>query len=118
MTKTVIIGNMKTHTVRDIIDSIGPREALAAECGVAPIAVYRWRQNGSIPAKHFAGVLRVASKTNPALTAEALVVAHDLVSPSLPGCGSDDGSLPADTVGHDANAGQGVANHTAQKDRA
>ena len=39
-------------------------------------------------------------------------------SPSATGCGSDDGSLPADQVGNASTVCQGMENPTAQKDSA
>lgn len=76
MTKIVIIGLM-TQRIKNILSKIGGRDEIAAECGVEPIAVYRWGRNGSIPSKHLAGVLRVASRNNTGITAEDLLSAHD-----------------------------------------
>jgi hypothetical protein len=63
--------------IKETLASIGTRDEIASECGVDPIAVYRWGQNGSIPSRHFAGVLRVAKRNNSAVTAEYLSNLHD-----------------------------------------
>jgi hypothetical protein len=76
MTKIVIFGAMK-NIIQDILAQTGARDEIAKECNVAPIAVYRWAQNASIPSRHFAGVLRVAERNGAAVTAEVLCAAHD-----------------------------------------
>lgn len=68
--------------VADLLNAAGDKSELARECKVAPIAVYRWATSGSIPAKHHAGVLRVAKRNGADLngepiTAEMLVGIHD-----------------------------------------
>ncbi|MGB1266172.1 MAG: hypothetical protein ACPG6L_10640 [Nereida ignava] len=85
--------------IKKTLRSIGTRNEIASECGVDPIAVYRWGQNGSIPARHFAGVLRVAKRNNIAVTAEYLSDLHDQ-SPSSGSPAKD--FLPVKKVG-DAN---------------
>ena len=70
------MGHMK-HKIRKLLAEVGSREEIAQECGVQPIAVYRWGQNGAIPSKHLAGVLRVAVRNKSGLTAEHLLSAHD-----------------------------------------
>lgn len=65
--------------IKNLLAKVGSREEIAAECGVEPIAVYRWAQNGSIPSKHLAGVLRVATRNNTGITATVLLTAHDPV---------------------------------------
>lgn len=64
-------------SVRNLIKQAGPRDEIAAECGVEPIAVYRWARSHSVPAKHFAGVIRVSSRLETGVTAEMLASAHD-----------------------------------------
>lgn len=76
MTKLVIIWGM-TANIENILTRVGSREEIAAECGVDPIAVYRWGKNGSIPSKHLSGVLRVANRNKSSVTAETLCAAHD-----------------------------------------
>lgn len=73
----VVITDAMTKTVKDILELIGEREEIAHECGVEPIAVYRWGQNNSIPSKHLSGVLRVASRNQADVTADSLLSAHD-----------------------------------------
>lgn len=70
------------HDIKNLLDKAGSRDEIATECKVAPIAVYRWGQNGSIPAKHLAGVLRVANRNKAGITAEILCAAHDQSSPA------------------------------------
>ncbi len=74
MTKIVIMVLMKTVT--EILDASGSREEIAQECGVEPIAVYRWHTSGRISARHHAGVLRVAKRNGADVTAQMLVDAH------------------------------------------
>lgn len=69
------------NKVSQILDLVGSRLEIAAECGVEPIAVYRWRTAGSIPSKHLPGVLRVSKRNKAGVTAEALCEAHE-VSPT------------------------------------
>ncbi|WP_425070676.1 carph-isopro domain-containing protein [Sagittula sp. S175] len=69
------MGRMKT--VPEIIDAAGDRIEIAKECGVEPIAVYRWHTKGAIPAWHHAGVLRVAQRNGANITADMLCMAHD-----------------------------------------
>jgi len=76
MTKIVIYEAMK-NTIQDILAQTGARDEIANECNVAPIAVYRWAQNASIPSRHFAGILRVAKRNGAAVTADLLCAAHD-----------------------------------------
>lgn len=63
--------------IKTLLEKAGARDEIAAECRVEPIAVYRWGQNGSIPSKHLAGVLRVANRNKADVTAEILLAAHD-----------------------------------------
>lgn len=70
------MGGME-NTVKSLLARTGTRDEIAAECGVDPIAVYRWGQNGSIPSWHLAGVLRVASRNKAGVTADLLCIAHD-----------------------------------------
>lgn len=79
MTRIVIMGCMNER-IKNLLARIGSRDEIAAECGVEPIAVYRWAQNGSIPSKHLAGVLRVATRRRAGITAKALLLAHDAAS--------------------------------------
>lgn len=67
--------------IKKILARIGKRDEIAAECGVDPIAVYRWGQSGCIPSRHLPGVLRVAQRNDAGIAADALIAAHD-VSPS------------------------------------
>lgn len=69
--------------VQGILAKIGPRVEIASECGVEPIAVYRWERNGSIPSRHFAGVLRVGERNNAGVSAEDLCRAHDRTPPDV-----------------------------------
>ena len=66
-----------SQRIKNLLNKIGDRDEIAAECGVEPIAVYRWAQNASIPSRHFAGVLRVASRNNAGISADDLISAHD-----------------------------------------
>jgi hypothetical protein len=83
--------------VKNLLKQIGKRDEIASECGVAPIAVYRWGESGCIPSKHLPGVLRVAERNNAGIEADALIAAHD-VSPSSD-VSQIDGSLPSKDVG-------------------
>ncbi|MFX4298535.1 hypothetical protein [Pseudosulfitobacter pseudonitzschiae] len=65
------------NAIENILELVGPREEIALECGVEPIAVYRWGRNGSIPSRHFAGVLRVSKRNGADVTADTLCKAHD-----------------------------------------
>jgi hypothetical protein len=66
-----------TKDVKELLARAGTKEQIAQECDVQPIAVYRWGQNDSIPAKHLAGVLRVANRNKAGITAEILCAVHD-----------------------------------------
>ena len=80
MTNIVIMAIMKQR-IKNLLAKVGSREEVAIECGVEPIAVYRWAQNGSIPSKHLAGVLRVATRNNTGVTATSILEAHDPARP-------------------------------------
>lgn len=48
-----MVGGMVKFSVRTVIDAHGGLDAIAAKCGVSPDAVYKWRQSGRIPPKHW-----------------------------------------------------------------
>lgn len=96
---------MRTQ-IKDILAEVGGREEIALECGVEPIAVYRWGQNGSIPSRHLAGVLRVAKRNGADVTAEQLCILHDQSPSSEP---QPMGSLPSKKGGDAAANVQGDA---------
>lgn len=83
MTKIVIMCGAMTD-VASILAAAGTRTEIADECGVKPIAVYRWERNGSVPAKYWGGILRVAARNKADVTADLLCRAHDLSTSRAP----------------------------------
>ena len=80
MTKIVIIKGMNT-AIKDTLAAIGTRDEIASECGVQPIAVYRWGQSGRIPSQYLPSVLELAKRKRAGVSADDLIAAHK-VSPS------------------------------------
>jgi hypothetical protein len=74
---------MDSHlTVRAIINLWPSRAALVedihtAEDPVTLATVHKWAQRNSIPSRYHAAVLRAAVRRTFALSAEAMVAAHD-----------------------------------------
>lgn len=64
-----------------VLAAIGTRDEIASECGVQPIAVYRWGQSGRIPSQYLPSVLELAKKKRAGVSADDLIAAHK-VSPS------------------------------------
>lgn len=64
---------MSTATVTEILNQWPDREAVAADAGVEPIAVYRWEKRGRIPGKHYLALLRGAKRRELNVTADDLV---------------------------------------------
>ena len=52
------------HPFQDIIDRWPTQAVMAEDAGVKPIAVYRWYERKSIPAKHDAALIDAASRRN------------------------------------------------------
>jgi len=67
---------MSSATPADILGRWPSREAVAQDCGVEPIAVYRWERRERIPLRHFPALLAAAQRRNIRLTADELVGVH------------------------------------------
>lgn len=80
MTKIVIIEGMST-AIKTLLDQVGTRAEIAAECDVQPIAVYRWQQAGRIPSQYLPLVLELAKRKRAGVSADDLIAAHK-ASPS------------------------------------
>lgn len=65
------------HNVSDIIQKLGGNAAVARELGLKPSAVSEMRRRGSIPAKYWAGIIRIAeTKKLRQLNADRLISIH------------------------------------------
>lgn len=58
--------------IKDILSQIGTDKEIAEACGVAPIAVKRWGQQNSIPAKHLYAVIKLANDRAAGVTYEQI----------------------------------------------
>ena len=81
MTKSVIIVPIMENPVVRILGMWPDRQAVyadavAADPGLNMVAVHRWFQRGSVPAKYWSALIAGAKRRNISLTAEDVVLAH------------------------------------------